>query len=360
MQQLNFGVDYEFIPFTNKSDLSSGTYDELVQNISSKTFDMVVGDVTIFAHRAKYVDFTLPYSESGTVMVVKSKKEKDVWIFVKPFRWDLWLTIVSTCIFIGIVLRILENRERRSSESPKPHTQQLGLLFWFPIAVLAFPERNMVANNWSRFVLVMWLFMAFILMQSYTANLSAMSTVDQFDFRLANDYKIGCQTNSFFKDFLINRLNVNKTRIKEYSTIEEYHDAMTKGSKNGGIDAIFNEIPYIKRFLDRYESDYKILGPTYRTNGFGFAFPLGSPLVVHFSKAILAVIESENMAAIKQKNFGLQYSSNDQIDPINKASPSLTAYNFGGLFIIIGSASIFALFCSETLVGRKLIAVLTN
>ena len=104
---------------------------------------MVVGDTTILADRTKYVDFTLPYSESGTVMVVKPKKEKDMWVFKKPFSWDLWLTIVSICIFIGIVLRILENRAKKDSDSLRPHEQQLGLLFWFPIAVLAFPESKL-------------------------------------------------------------------------------------------------------------------------------------------------------------------------------------------------------------------------
>lgn len=43
-----------------------------------------------------------------------------------------------------------------------------------------------------------------------------------------------------------------------------------------------------------------------------------------------------------------------------KASPSLTAYNFGGLFIITGAALIFALFCSETPVGRRLVTVGTS
>ncbi|KAL3535326.1 hypothetical protein ACH5RR_003787 [Cinchona calisaya] len=281
LEKLNFRIDYEFVPFTNESGLSNGTYNDLLHHIG-KDFDIVVGDTTILADRAKYVDFTLPYSESGTVVVVKDEKKKDMWIFVKPFRWDLWLMIISTCTFIGIVLRILEHRANKDSDSVKPHKEQPGLLFWFPIAALAFPEKNMVVNRWSRFVLVVWLFMAYIIMQSYTANLSAMFTVDQLDFRFSNDYNIGCQKGSFVKDFLIDRLHVNELKIKEYSSIDEYHDAMTKGSKNEGIDAIFDEIPYVKLFLDRYDSDYKIVGPTYRTDGFGFVSSLS--LIVRYAQ----------------------------------------------------------------------------
>lgn len=353
LAQLNFTVEYEIIPFTNESGFSNGTYNDLLHNVG-KAFDIAVGDITILADRARYVDFTLPYSESGTILVVKDKKGKGMWSFVRPFRWDLWLTIISTCIFIGIVLRLLEHGENKKSNSVGTDNQKFGFLFWFPISVLAFPEKNMVANQWSRFVLVLWLLMAYIMMQSYTANLSAILTVDQLNFRFSNDYYIGIQKGSFIKDFLIDRLHVNESKIKEYSTIEEYHDAMNKGSKNGGIDAIFDEIPYMKLFLDRYDSDYTIVGPTFRTDGFGFAFPSNSPLVVNFSRAILSVTEDENMTAIEVRNFGPKYSPFNQSDSVNNRSPSLSAFDFGGLFILVASALLFALFCSETSVGQKL------
>jgi ionotropic glutamate receptor len=33
-------------------------------------YDAVIGDTTIVANRSTYVDFTLPFSESGVLMVV--------------------------------------------------------------------------------------------------------------------------------------------------------------------------------------------------------------------------------------------------------------------------------------------------
>lgn len=115
-------------------------------------------------------------------------------------------------------------------------------------------------------------------MQSYTANLSAMFTVNQLDFRYSGDYNIGYQEGSYVRDFLITRLHFSESKLKQYSTIEQYHDAMTKGSKNGGIDAIVDEIPYMKLLLSRYDSKYKILGERYRTDGFGFVSSLSQCL----------------------------------------------------------------------------------
>jgi ionotropic glutamate receptor len=49
-------------------------------------YDAVVGDTTIVANRSTYVDFTLPYSESGVSMVVlmKDNERNNFWIFLKP------------------------------------------------------------------------------------------------------------------------------------------------------------------------------------------------------------------------------------------------------------------------------------
>ncbi|CAI9098698.1 OLC1v1035389C3 [Oldenlandia corymbosa var. corymbosa] len=351
IKRLPFHIKPEFYAFTNKSGFSNGTYDDLLYAIPNETYDMVVGDVTILADRAKYVDFTLPYSEAGTVMVVRNRKQRDIWIFVKPFSWDLWLLIFGTCICIGVVLRILENRANCQSDFIGLKKHNLG--FSFPIASLAFPERDLVLNKWSRFVMVVWLLMAFILMQSYTANLSAMFTVDQLDYRFSSDECIGVQKDSFVRNFLKKRLNISDKKIRDYSTIEEYHEAMRIGSKNGGIDAIFDEIPYMKLFLDQYGSEYKIVGHTYKTDGFGFAFPSGSPLAAYFSRAILDFTENGNFTEIQEKYFGPSHSS-DPINSISSETPELRFYDFGGLFIIIGSAMLLALFCSETTVGQRL------
>ncbi|KAL3535329.1 hypothetical protein ACH5RR_003790 [Cinchona calisaya] len=354
-----FKLDYEFVPYLNTSEHSNGSYHAMLDGILDKTYDFVVGDVTILANRSTFIDFTLPYTESGVVMVVKNRKNIDMWIFLKPLRWDLWMTIILACIFIGFVVRILEDqRNNTNADSLTPNEQQLGLFFWFPIAALAFPERNMVANKWSMFVLVVWLFVAYILMQSYTAKLSAIFTVDQLNFAFSKDYYIGYQHGSFVHDFLINELYLDESKLRSYSTIEEYHDAMSRGGKKGGIDAIYAEIPYMKLLLNTYGSEYRIIGPTHKTDGFGFAFPRGSPLVSYFSRAILNVTQGASMNVIEQKNFGPGYPS-DQ-DSINQESPSLTFYNFGGPFIIILSATIIALFCSKTSIGQRFTTMVSN
>ncbi|KAM3714502.1 hypothetical protein ACJW31_01G337500 [Castanea mollissima] len=158
---LPFPLYPEFIPYANKQRQSNGTYDQLVYEIKTKKYDAVIGDITIIANRSTYVDFTLPYTESGVQMVVSVKHDerKSLWIFLKPLSLNLWLTTGVAFIFIGLVIWVLEHRV--NTEFRGPPEQQLGLIFWFSFSTLAFAHREKVVNNWSRFVLVIWIFLVF-------------------------------------------------------------------------------------------------------------------------------------------------------------------------------------------------------
>ena len=115
-------------------------------------------------------------------------------------------------------------------------------------------------------------------MQSYTACLSSILTVKQLqpaylsEYDVVNDpsIKIGYQGGSFIRGLLLESLKVDKSRIMNYSTIYEYKDALDKGSSKGGVDVIFDEAPYIKVFLKKYDSKYAMIETRHRTDGFGF------------------------------------------------------------------------------------------
>ncbi|PKI63602.1 hypothetical protein CRG98_015985 [Punica granatum] len=84
-----------------------------------------------------------------------------------------------------------------------------------------------------------------------------------------NRHYVGYQS-SFVKELLIREMNFDESRLRSYSSPEKYHKALMKGSGNGGVDAIFDETPYLKLFLAKYCDKYTIIGPTYKTDGFAF------------------------------------------------------------------------------------------
>ncbi|KAK6803433.1 hypothetical protein RDI58_001217 [Solanum bulbocastanum] len=84
----------------------------------------------------------------------------------------------------------------------------------------------------------------------------------------SNDY-VGYQPGSFVVG-LLRKINFDEDRLKAYDTPKECGYLLAKGSSNGGIAAIFDESPYVKLFLANYCSKFTAIGPTYKTDGFGF------------------------------------------------------------------------------------------
>jgi hypothetical protein len=83
---------------------------------------------------------------------------------------------------------------------------------------------------------------------------------------------IGYQDDSFVRSFLIAHHNISESKLMKYTTKEEYAAALRKGSKNGGVSAIVDEIPYLTSFLSdgRNKNEFMMLGCIYKTPGFGF------------------------------------------------------------------------------------------
>ncbi|KAL1552578.1 glutamate receptor 2.7-like [Salvia divinorum] len=129
IEALPYGVQYEYVPFAMSDHKKAGSYDEFVYAVYQGDFDAAVGDVTIVANRSKYVDFTLPYTQSGVSMFVpiKNDKNKNAWAFLKPLTWKLWLTSFCSFVFIGFLIWILEHRINEDFRGPLWH--QVGTIF---------------------------------------------------------------------------------------------------------------------------------------------------------------------------------------------------------------------------------------
>ncbi|XP_075506077.1 glutamate receptor 2.2-like [Primulina tabacum] len=347
MAALPYAVPYEYIPFATPDHKKAGSNNDLTYQVYLGNYDAVAGDVTILANRSQYVDFTLPYSVSGVSMVVPIKEDtsKNAWVFVKPLTWELWLTSFCSFVFIGFLIWILEHRINEDFRGPPWY--QVGMIFWFSFSTMVFSHsksycfvEERVISNLARFVLIIWFLVVLILTQSYTASLASMLTVQKLqpkvtdvNMLLENKDYVGYNKGSFILEYL-KHLNFNDSRIVEFNSPEEMDRLLSKGSENGGIAAAFHEIPYIKLFLSKYCLKYIMVDPTYKAGGFGFVFPIGSPLVHDVSRAILNVTESKKIVEIERKWFSGKTNCPDP-STLN-SQKSLGLRSFWGLFLIVG------------------------
>ncbi|MBA0547895.1 hypothetical protein Golob_019028, partial [Gossypium lobatum] len=258
MRKMPYPVPYEYVPFATPEGNAAGSYNDLVDQVFYGIYDGVVGDITIVANRSLYVDYTLPYTESGVSLLVpvRDNNKKNAWVFLQPLTSDLWVTSGCFFVFIGFVVWVLEHRINEDFRGPPAH--QVGTSFWFSFSTMVFAHREKVVSNLSRFVVIIWCFVVLVLTQSYTASLTSLLTVEQLqptvtdiNQLLKRRESVGFLSASFVKDMLLG-MKFDESHIKKYGTLEELHDLFAEGSANGGISAALDEIPYIRLFLSKY------------------------------------------------------------------------------------------------------------
>ncbi|KAJ6745287.1 GLUTAMATE RECEPTOR 2.9 [Salix koriyanagi] len=128
VKALPYALPCEFIAFAKPDGKPAGTYNDLVYQVYLKNYDAVVGDVTIVFNRSLYIDYTLPFTESGVSMIVPiaDRNTKNAWVFMKPLTWDLWVSSFLFFIFIGFVVWVLEHRINEDFRGSPSHQADLG------------------------------------------------------------------------------------------------------------------------------------------------------------------------------------------------------------------------------------------
>ncbi|KAL3843630.1 hypothetical protein ACJIZ3_001033 [Penstemon smallii] len=335
---LPYPVPHKFILFGDKH--KNPSYTDLINRVTSNVFDAAVGDIAIVTNRTKIVDFTQPYIESGLVVVAPVRKlNSSPWAFMRPFTPLMWVVTGAFFLIVGVVVWILEHRI--NDEFRGPPKKQLITILWFGFSTMFFSHRENTVSTLGRMVLILWLFVVLIITSSYTASLTSILTVQQLapsikgieSLITSNDH-IGFQVGSFAENYLIEELNIAKSRLIALGSPEEYADAL----KTGRVAAVVDERPYVDLFLSN-NCMFQIVGQEFTKSGWGFAFPRDSPLAMDMSTAILTLSENGKLQKIHDKWLNAKACD----IPSSDDSDKLQLKSFWGLFLICGIACVLAL-----------------
>ncbi|XP_042501265.1 glutamate receptor 2.7-like [Macadamia integrifolia] len=335
LRQTKYSISYEFVAF-------NGSYDDLILKVYNKEFDAVIGDITILASRSDKVEFTQPYTESGLTLIVPVKKETRAWMFMKPFTTTMWLVTGLVLVYTMLVVWFVEHQSNPDFRGP--WKDQLSTALWFTFSTLFFAHREKLHSNFTRFVMVIWLFVVLVLTSSYTASLTSMLTVQRLEptvsdieYLKRSNSIVGCDSDSFVKKYLEDVLGFNQENIKTIPSKDNYAAEFEQGN----IVAAFLELPGEKVFLSKYCNRYTTATETiHRFGGWGFVFPLGSALATDFSKAILELLENGNITKLEEDWLGGDAKCSKLGTEVDNESLGLDS--FWGLFVLTASTSTIA------------------
>ncbi|CAN1149318.1 Glutamate receptor 2.7 [Linum perenne] len=346
VEKLPFYLPYKYLPF-------NGTYTALVEQIYLKNVDAAVGDIAIVTSRLPYADFTHPYTESELVMIVllQPKKVNRAWLITKPFTTSLWLLILILNIYNGFVVWMIE---RDKSLEPKGSLlNEIGVMMSLSFTTLFSLQGSKLTSNLSRMTMVVWLFMALVITQTYTANLSSILTVQELETAIdciesiqMSHSHIGYLQVTYVARYLEEVLHFNPNKVKNYTSPE----ASMADLQKGVIAAVFMERPWAKILLARYCTGFTIAKQSFKVGGFGFAFAKGSPWLPYMTEALVKVTESGQLRDLERDMIASQkcVGGNKEVlgsDGWDSSSScdSIGADSFWMLFIFTAGTSTLAL-----------------
>ncbi|PHU17155.1 Glutamate receptor 3.1 [Capsicum chinense] len=122
-------------------------------------------------------------------------------------------------------------------------------------------------------VLLIWLFVVLKINSSYTANLTSILTVQKLSSPITGieslvntKESIGYQLGSFSRNYLIQELHIDESRLAPLNLPEDYARALKDGPGHGGVAAIVDDRAYVEFFLST-RCQFSILGQEFTKNG---------------------------------------------------------------------------------------------
>ncbi|KAL5715908.1 hypothetical protein ACHQM5_017667 [Ranunculus cassubicifolius] len=328
-------------PFQYVLTAHNGTYDSMIEQIYLKNYDVVVGDTTIVASRTQYGQFSQPWMDSGLQMVVltSSVMTNQPWLFFKPFTAGMWFSVATLNMFNGVVILLMERKHYHEFNGSL--LNRLGFLIWLAFATLFALHSDRLHRILPQVTMVVWVFVALVTIQSYSASFSSMLTVTRINANditvenlLKNNAKVGCDEISFVVNYLEEVLHFPKENIQKIPSEMGYPQAL----ESGEITAAFLEVPYIKIFLAKNCKRFAAVGPVYKVGGFGFVFSRGSQMLDDISQGILELSENGKLLKLEETMMGSIKCSDSADDP-----GRLDVSSFWGLFLISGTTSAVSL-----------------
>ncbi|KAL5699281.1 hypothetical protein ACHQM5_030209 [Ranunculus cassubicifolius] len=289
------------------------------------------------------------------IVPLKARADKNyTWMIYHPFS-KVFAIGIGAFIFTAFVVWMLE-QGLSNSELRATSAYNLVKIIPFIFSKIPLAYRKKVSSIISKLMVVIWLFLILGLAANYVVTLRTMMTVEKLEAAItdSNDliksgHYVGYRKGTFVID-LLKRFDFDGSKLVPYSSPEECHELLSKGSQNGDVSAVFEEMPYADIFLTKFCYKYTKVGPTYKSDGYGFVFQKGSPLVSDISKAVLEVTEGNNHRDIGRAWFSTNTTCDEDqwANFITKNRSSLLQISFCVLILsLLITSSMFASYLFE-------------
>ena len=325
---------------------STVSYDGLIDAVANSEYHMIVADITITASRRNKVAFSSSFFHSSLGLIIREESIDDVDLlaYLRPFSFELWLTIFVTDIYAGFLIYLLE---REHNERLRDQSTFLTIIksMWYIIGtVLAYGSDFSVRTTAGRLLTVGLYILSLVSIAVYTAKLTSDLTIAKTRGSISG-----------IQDIKNGKVAFNRIGLVAHTSIEEYYlREISPGSPNfhplnddneayerlinNTIDAAIMDSNFAAYVINNFYCSLTLVGKDFDKNVFGIVFRKDWLHHQSFDQNILSLGELGELEKLKRKWF----EKNSCSRPSTKSS-AVTIKSMAGLFLTFGVISLLSL-----------------
>lgn len=269
------------------------TVEDQLQAVTHGTADVAVAAITVTASRARNVDFTQPFYETGLGVAVRGGLAD--WIpvlhaFLSFNFLQAILVLLGIALMVGILVWFFE---RRGNENFAGHPAKgvTSGIWWSAVAMTqAGAAQGGPASLPGRLLAVVWMIASIIVIAVFTASVTSAITAHRLQGLVRNvddlrSLRVGAVAGSSSRDFLDDERIANRSFDDPQSAL--------RAVQENKMDAVVYDRPLLTWIVRRNFSGLRVLAVTFDPQNYAIALPRDSHLRAPLDVALLESIKSE-------------------------------------------------------------------
>ncbi len=281
--------------------------EHLLAGVTNGSLSAAVAAISVTADREEVMDFTQPFYNTGLGIAV-SDKNTTPWLGVlwRLVSWQFLAVVGLLCLVllsVGFVIWLFERRGNAGQFGGKP-LAGIGSGFWWSAVTMTTVGYGDKAPQTlgGRLVGLVWMFVAIIIISSFTASITSALTVGQLGSPIHGPQdlpkvRVATVASSTGELYLKRQHIVYRT----------YPDALAalKALANGEIDAVVYDAPIIQYLAkENYPARIAILPHKFNRQDYAIALPQGSSLRERLNVALESEIRSPRWQELIYRYLG--------------------------------------------------------
>uniref|UniRef100_A0A0N4Z602 PBPe domain-containing protein n=1 Tax=Parastrongyloides trichosuri TaxID=131310 RepID=A0A0N4Z602_PARTI len=351
-------------------DSKWGIYDGVKWNgipaeLINESADMAVAPLKLNSERARDIDFSVPFMDTGISIVVKIRSGVlSATAFLEPFEYSTWAIILFVAIqvaaFAIFFFEWVSPYSFNMGKYPPPgHKFSLCRSYWLVWATLfsASVSTDVPKSMVSRFFSLVWAAFGLTFLAVYTANLAAfmITRVQYHDLIGVEDERLryAADQSPEFTFSTVEGGNTHETMKRNWRQLNDFVSSRKLFVDNvtAGIDAvrkgkleafIYDAVPLDYLAGKDANCELIMVGKWASMTGYGIGFPKNSPYLKEVNKFLMEYQKSGYLERIQ--NFWITGACQKDFNGQSQSAP-LGIENFLSAFMLLGGGVVVGILC---------------